>query len=215
MIHAGPTLCLAGHDRARRERRGCCRASAGLTLIELVVVVAIIGLLMAVLLPAIQNSRASAHRMSCQNNLRQLGIALHSFESATGHLPNGAQAHEYPTVPGHPHTFYRWSALAELTPYLELGTVRQGLDLTQPLYGPDLRVTKTNQQAVAQVIPLFLCPSDRGEPVAVGFGPSNYATCTGSGVDGGSPFESDGLFYINSKTRLCGTSKTASRRRLP
>jgi prepilin-type processing-associated H-X9-DG protein len=61
---------------------------------------------------------------------------------------------------------------------------------------------------------LFLCPSDRGEPVSAGFGPTNYATCTGSGADGGSPFETDGLFFVNSKVRLSdvkdGISKTVA-----
>ena len=184
----------------------------GVTLIELVVVVAIIGVLMAILLPAIQSSRASVRRISCQNNLRQLGIGLHNHDTAIGHLPSGAQAREYASAPNHPHTFYRWSALAQLTPYLEEGNVHGEIDFREPLYGPDLQVTEVNRPAVARVIPLFLCPSDRRQPVADGFGPTNYAMCTGSGVDGGSPFDTDGMFYVNSKTRLSdvkdGTSKT-------
>jgi prepilin-type processing-associated H-X9-DG protein len=55
---------------------------------------------------------------------------------------------------------------------------------------------------VAQVIGMFLCPSDRQVPVATGFGPTNYAVCTGSGSGGGTPFDCDGLFYINSATRV-------------
>ena len=184
----------------------------GLTLIELVVVVAIIGVLMAILLPAIQGSRASVRRISCQNNLRQLGVGLHNYETAIGHLPSGAQAREYASDPNHPHTFYRWSALAQLTPYLEQGNIHASIDFREPLYGPDLQVTPVNREAVAQMIPVFLCPSDRNQPVSDGFGPTNYATCTGSGSDGGSPFGTDGLFFVNSKTRLSdvkdGTSKT-------
>jgi prepilin-type N-terminal cleavage/methylation domain-containing protein/prepilin-type processing-associated H-X9-DG protein len=183
-----------------------------MTLIELMVVVAIVGVLMAVLLPAIQGSRANVRRLSCQNNLRQIGLALTNHESAVGHLPSGLQAREYPLDRSHPHTFYRWSALAQLTPYLEEGNVHQTIDFDQPLYGPDLQVTEVNREAVSQIIPLFLCPSDRGEPVSEGFGPTNYATCTGSGTDGGSPFETDGLFFVNSRTRLTdvkdGVSKT-------
>jgi prepilin-type processing-associated H-X9-DG protein len=55
---------------------------------------------------------------------------------------------------------------------------------------------------VSQVIPMLLCPSDRGIPVADGFGPTNYVVCAGSGRDGGSPFNTDGLFYTSSKTRF-------------
>lgn len=185
-----------------------------LTLVELVVVVALIGILMALLLPAIQSARASARRISCQNNLRQIGVAMHNYEAANGHLPNGAQSKEFRGAPGHPHTFYRWSALAHLTPYMEQRSLHQSIDFTQPLYGPDLHVTAANRAAVAQTIPVFLCPSDREEPVANGFGPTNYATCTGSGAGGGTPFETDGLFFVNSRLRLSdirdGSSKTVA-----
>lgn len=200
-----------GHsDRAQVRRRWT--SPTGLTLIELVVVVALIGILVAMLLPAIQDARASARRISCQNNLRQIGVAMHHYEGAMGHLPAGAESREYPSAPSHPYTFYRWSALAHLTPYLEEESLHQSIDFSEPLYGPDLQVTAVNRASVAQTIPLFLCPSDRGEPVAAGFGPTNYATCTGSGTDGGSPFETDGLFFVNSRIRLSdvkdGTSKT-------
>ena len=153
-------------------------------------------------------------RISCQSNLRQLGIALHNYESAQGHLPCGAQAQEYPPAPSHPHTFYRWSALAHLLPYVEKSPTHAAIHFDQPLYGPDLHVTEDNRAAVAHVVPLFLCPSDRQQPVSIGYGPTNYATCTGSGSGGGTPFESDGLFYVNSRTRVSaikdGTSKTVA-----
>jgi prepilin-type N-terminal cleavage/methylation domain-containing protein/prepilin-type processing-associated H-X9-DG protein len=186
----------------------------GLTLPELLVVMVIIGTLMTILLPAIQDSRASARRLSCQNHLRQLGIALHHYETANRQLPVGAQSQPYPAEPSHPHPFYRWSAFAHLLPYLEYRALHDSIDFSVPLYGPNLRVTPANQEAVGQIIPLLLCPSDRGQRVSDGFGPTNYATCAGSGADGGSPFDTEGLFYINSKTRLSdvkdGTSKTVA-----
>jgi prepilin-type N-terminal cleavage/methylation domain-containing protein/prepilin-type processing-associated H-X9-DG protein len=173
----------------------------GFTLVELLVVIAVIGVLVALLLPAIQAARESARRMMCRNNLRQLGTALHNFEGAKQHFPAGAESHPYPAAPSTPHCFYRWSALAHLMPYLEQSAALRQLDLSQPLYGANLQVTPANRQGVAQSIGLFLCPADRQKAVAEGFGPTNYAACTGSGAGGGTPFDCDGIFYINSNTK--------------
>ena len=176
------------------------RRSSGFTLIELLVVIAILGILLALLLPAVQAAWESARRVACQNNLKQLGIALQHHESANGHFPTGSESHECPTAPLTPYGFYRWSALAHLLPYLENTAAYEALDLSLPLYGSNLQVTPANQRGVAIRIPLFLCPSDLQTPVSVGFGPTNYASCTGSGAGGGTPFKTDGIFCINSAT---------------
>jgi prepilin-type N-terminal cleavage/methylation domain-containing protein/prepilin-type processing-associated H-X9-DG protein len=196
----------------RRLRRRLTWAR-GFTLVELLVVIAIIGTLIALLLPAIQSVRESGRRVSCSNHLKQLGDALHNFESARKCLPTGADAKQWEAAPSLAYTFYRWSTFAHLTPYLEQTTAHNSLDLSVPLYTNIAAVVaKQNRAGVALVIPLFLCPADDGAAVAAGFGPLNYTACAGDGSDGGSPFQTNGLFYINSQTRIRditdGTSKT-------
>jgi prepilin-type N-terminal cleavage/methylation domain-containing protein/prepilin-type processing-associated H-X9-DG protein len=188
-------------------------ARGGFTLAELLVVMAIIGGLSALILPAVQAGRERARRAECLVRLRQIGLALHGYESARGHLPPGAQSRPYPAVPRTPHTFYRWSALAHLLPYLEQSSAQAAIDLDVPLYGANFRVLKQNRPGVRVLFSQFLCPSDQQIRVNPAFGPTNYAMCGGSGMDGGTPFETDGLFYINSSTTFQGiadgTSHTA------
>ena len=166
---------------------------------ELLVVIAIVGALIALLLPAIQAAREASRRAACASNLRQVGVAMQNYASARGHFPSGSVAKESPDLPFAPWTFYRWSALALVTPYSEATTVHDLLDMETPLYSSSsLQVTPENREGVAKVIGIYLCPSDLGERVTEEFGPTNYAVCTGSGGDG-SPHETDGLFFVNSQ----------------
>jgi prepilin-type N-terminal cleavage/methylation domain-containing protein len=186
------------------------------TLVELLVVIAIVGVLVALLLPAVQAARESARRTQCLNNLKQLGVALHNFVSAEKHFPPGSVAKIYPAQPTHPETFYRWSSLAHLLPYMENQSVRDLLDLSLPLYmpGAGYPIADKNKVGVAQVLPEFLCASDIGQPVKTDWGPTNYVSCAGSGAGGGTPFETDGVFYVNSVTTFAnitdGSSHTAA-----
>jgi prepilin-type processing-associated H-X9-DG protein/prepilin-type N-terminal cleavage/methylation domain-containing protein len=189
------------------------------TLVELLVVVGILGVLLGLILPVVQKAREAANRIRCQSNLRQLGIALHHHHEAMGAFPYGYQVRSWPgeggTVPpGH----FRWSVLAELTPFLEQTNVYNALDLTYPLYGgplsnPPYSVFPVNRVAVSQQVSLFLCPSDHGRVIMPERGPGNYVACAGSGSNGGEATNADGVFYVNSRTRIAnisdGTSNTA------
>jgi prepilin-type N-terminal cleavage/methylation domain-containing protein len=183
------------------------------SLVELLVVIAIIGVMTGVLLPAVQNAREAARRSECLNRQRQISLAFQNYESARGHLPSGSVAKALPSDPAQPHTFFRWSALAQAMPYMERGTISGELNLDAPLYTSGFQISRENAATVKLMVPDFLCPSDRGDRVSPAFGPTNYAVCAGTGIDGGTPFDADGAFYINSATKFAdmadGTSHTA------
>lgn len=189
-----------------------CFNLRGFTLVELLVVIAIIGVLVGLTLPAVQAAREAARRMSCMNNMRQVGIAIHNHYSALRALPSGSIAKENPTDASTPWTFYRWSALALLSPYLENTAAYNVLDLSLPLYGSNFAITPQNLDGVQVVVPTFLCPSDSGQRLHDRFGPTNYAFNAGTGIGGGTPIETDGAFFVNSRIRLAdvtdGTTNT-------
>jgi prepilin-type N-terminal cleavage/methylation domain-containing protein/prepilin-type processing-associated H-X9-DG protein len=192
----------------------------GFTLVELLVVIAIIGILVALLLPAIQMAREAARRTQCNNNLKQIGVAMHNHHDSMGHFPCGWPRQTHPSYPSIPPHLYRWSPLARITPYMEQNALHESLNLEMPLFGHNgdfsiygYGVHADNVEPVSQVVKSFLCPSDRARVIEEGFGPTNYKVCKGSGRSGGSNSDADGVFTLQPGLRMAdildGTSNTA------
>jgi prepilin-type processing-associated H-X9-DG protein/prepilin-type N-terminal cleavage/methylation domain-containing protein len=150
------------------------------TLIELLVVIAIIGVLIALLLPAVQEARAATWRVSCVNNLKQIGLALHNYISVHNVLPPGrVNSH----ITGHGNC---WGAYAEILPQLEEQNVFNSFNFNLP---PDTDPTTTlaaaNVTGFSTFLNVLICPSDSPAVlIPVGnamYATQNYPMNTGSG----------------------------------
>jgi prepilin-type N-terminal cleavage/methylation domain-containing protein/prepilin-type processing-associated H-X9-DG protein len=189
------------------------RRRPGFTLIELLVVIAIIGILISLLLPAVQKIREAAARIQCQNNLKQIGLACHNYHDAKQCLPPGYLAMTSysdgatDTAPG-------WGWGAYLLPYLEQEPLYRQLNFNQPVQ---------NAPAIQTVVKVYLCPADT--PTSSAFAitgptgslvslaaPSSYAASCGPDASDVADPTGLGVFYRNSRTRFTditdGTSQT-------
>jgi prepilin-type N-terminal cleavage/methylation domain-containing protein len=123
------------------------------TLVELLVVTAIIGILLALLLPAIQAAREAARLSSCKSRLKQIAIGMHNFESSFRRLPPG---YEYAAGPEGNELGYSWCA--RLLPFMELGALYDRIEFDKPVFDG------VNEMVREQHIDVLLCPSDDVSP---------------------------------------------------
>ena len=128
--------------------------------------ISIIGLLISLLLPAVQASREAVRRAECANNLKQIGLALHSYEGANRSFPlNWGSSPRPDPVRGRPwYVYFRpYSALTRLLPYLEQQPLHSSINFeveTYPSYGGSEFASQENATAYATRIATYLCPSD-------------------------------------------------------
>lgn len=153
-------------------------ARPAFTLIELLVVIAIIGILVAILLPAVQQAREAARRTSCRNNLKQLGIALHSYHDVASMFPTRQGGTGFPASTQRDHKSRR-SGLVAMLPYLEQTALFEEVNV-----GND--APWSNAEYWNRTVPGFVCPSDSvgAEPNGapnVG-GPCNYVFSSGDSL---------------------------------
>jgi len=198
------------------------RGSSGFTLVELLVVIAIIGILVALLLPAIQAAREAARRTQCNNNLKQIGVAMHNYHDTNKVFPAG-YLNRNPT--GDPD----WGWAVFIMPYMELDALYQQLDvgrktLVQFYYAA---ATVEERGLLQTPIPAYRCPSDvtkalnnlcrfgSQNPPHFDLATSNYVASAGGLTTPTAPYnavDSKGLFYGNSwrniRDILDGTSST-------
>ncbi len=123
------------------------------TLVELLVVIAIIGILVGLLLPAVQAAREAARRMSCSNNLKQIGLALQNYESALKTFPPS-------TVSIGGSASQPWSAHAFLLPYLEGGNVHSRIDYNVGYHNGTNKANFPPNGVATLRVPVYLCPSE-------------------------------------------------------
>jgi type II secretory pathway pseudopilin PulG len=172
-LPAGQCTRGGDHAAAAETLRALRHARPAWTLVELLVAIAVIGILVSLLLPAVQAAREAARRTECTNNLRQLGIGLHTYHNAHGSFPPGGI--EWRPPGNSTRRQLAWSAL--LLPWIGERNLYARLDLQTPFDSPE------NAAAAAAMIKVYLCPTRRA-PIALihGRGPCDYGGIYGERI---------------------------------
>ncbi len=136
----------------------------GLTLIETLVSIAIVGILVAILIPAVQAARESARKTHCQNNLKQTALALHAFHNANNNLPSPYNGTSLPYPLKEPDLFHMHSWRAVLLPYLEQSALHDSIDWHS------LATDRENESVATTVVSPYICPSGKSPSASMGRG---------------------------------------------
>jgi prepilin-type N-terminal cleavage/methylation domain-containing protein len=167
----------------------------GFTLVELLVVIAIIGVLVGLLLPALQSARETVRRASCQNNLHQVGLALLNYEGSYKHLPMGAQQ-----VGAAGHSWW-----VEILPGLEQQAAYARYDKTGANNGYALLHVKNGQVVDGMHVSAMMCPTSTLEPFLF-VGEYRLMMASYVGVSGAAPHDASG--FSESRVNVCCVPKT-------
>ena len=155
------------------------RSRPGFTLIELLVVIAIIAVLIALLLPAVQQAREAARRTQCKNHLKQLGLAIHNYESTHNRLPSSGQG--LSATPPYTPVFDKHATFTHLLPFVDQASVYGQFNFDNAY-----NETAANRAVAQRVIPMYLCPSAalrNGNSDTLRYGAIDYGATLHTNID--------------------------------